>query len=368
MKRDLPSAVEGHHAHLAAIDPMPSPVELRAALPFSDMAARTVAAGRRAIRDRLDGRDPRLLVIVGPCSLHDPVAGLEYARRLRRLADEVSETLCLVMRVYFEKPRTSTGWKGLINDPGMDDSFRIADGMHLARRFLLDINELGLPVASEALDPISPQYLAELLSWVAIGARTTESQTHREMSSGLAMPVGFKNGTDGGTQTAVNAILSASHPHAFLGVDPSGRAAVLRTRGNPYSHLVLRGGSDRPNYDSVSVALAGKALQKAGLANNIIIDCSHGNSYKNHALQGTVLRDVLQQLGHGNQSIAGVMLESFLEDGNQAIPTDLSQLRYGCSVTDACLGWSATEALLREAHATLLAGKNAEKGRQTLSA
>ncbi|QNM98953.1 3-deoxy-7-phosphoheptulonate synthase [Chitinimonas koreensis] len=332
---------------------MPSPAELRERLPLSERAAATVQAGRRVLRDILDRSDPRLFVVVGPCSIHDPAAGLEYARRLRRLADELGDTLFLVMRAYFEKPRTTVGWKGLINDPDMDDSCRIADGMALARRFLLDVNELGLPVATEALDPVSPQYLGELVSWTAIGARTTESQVHREMSSGLASPVGFKNGTDGSVETAVNAILSASGPHAFLGIGRDGRAAVVRTRGNRHCHLVLRGGGGRPNYDTVSVALAEKALEKAHLPRSIVVDCAHANSWKQHALQPMVLADVVGQLCHGNRAIRGVMIESFLEPGNQPIPADLSQLRYGCSVTDPCVGWETTEAMLREARARL---------------
>ncbi|MFC5475408.1 3-deoxy-7-phosphoheptulonate synthase [Paraherbaspirillum soli] len=349
MKRDLLVVDEDNHLNLAAIDPMPSPAELRTRLPLAAPAAQTVATGRSVVRNILDRRDPRLLAVVGPCSIHDPAAGLEYARRLKQLADELADTLYIVMRVYFEKPRTSVGWKGLINDPRMDQSFCIAEGMERARRFLLEVNQLGLPAAAEALDPISPHYLGELISWVAIGARTTESQTHREMSSGLPMPVGFKNGTDGSVDTAVNAILSTSHPHAFLGIAADGRTAIVRTRGNRYSHLVLRGGSARPNYDSVSVALAERALAKAQLPPNIVIDCAHGNSYKNPALQPTVLSDVVHQIKQGNRSIVGTMIESFLEAGNQTIPADLSQLRYGCSVTDPCVDWATTESMLRDA-------------------
>ncbi|PFH11611.1 3-deoxy-D-arabinoheptulosonate-7-phosphate synthase [Collimonas sp. PA-H2] len=353
MKRDQLVVDEESFLNLAGIDPMPSPAELRGLLPLDALAAQTVATGRRTVRNILERRDPRLLVVVGPCSIHDPAAGLEYARRLQQLAAELADTLYIVMRVYFEKPRTSIGWKGLINDPGMDNTFRIADGMQQARSFLLEVNRLGLPAAAEALDPVSPHYLGELISWVAIGARTTESQTHREMSSGLPMPVGFKNGTDGSVETAVNAILSTSRPHAFLGIDSDGRAAVIRTRGNVHSHLVLRGGSSRPNYDSVSVALAERALAKAKLAPNIVIDCAHGNSYKDHRLQAAVMTDLVQQIRHGNRSILGSMIESFLEAGNQPIPSDLAQLRYGCSVTDACVDWDGTAAMLREAAAQL---------------
>ncbi|CDG83721.1 3-deoxy-7-phosphoheptulonate synthase [Janthinobacterium agaricidamnosum NBRC 102515 = DSM 9628] len=339
--------------NLASIDSMPTPAELRAQLPLDAVAARTVSDGRRTVRNILERRDPRLLAVVGPCSIHDPEAGLEYARQLRQLALELSDTLYIVMRVYFEKPRTSIGWKGLINDPGMDNTFRIADGMRQARSFLLEVNRLGLPAAAEALDPVSPHYLAELISWAAIGARTTESQTHREMSSGLPMPVGFKNGTDGSVDTAVNAILSTSHPHSFLGIDGDGRTAIIRTLGNGHSHLVLRGGGGRPNYDSVSVALAERALAKARLAPNIVIDCAHGNSYKDHRQQAAVMTDLAHQIRQGNRSILGTMIESFLEPGNQAIPSDLAQLRYGCSVTDACVGWNGTAAMLRDAAALL---------------
>jgi len=292
-------------------------------------------------------------VVVGPCSIHDADAGLDYAHRLRKLADEVSDTLLLVMRVYFEKPRTSTGWKGFINDPYMDDSFRIDEGMERARRFLRDVNEIGLPAATEALDPIGPQYYGDLIAWTAIGARTSESQTHREMSSGLSSPVGFKNATDGDMDVAINAILSASHPHSFLGISPQGETAILRTRGNRYGHVVLRGGGGRPNYDTVSVSLAEQALAKAKLPQNIVVDCSHANSWKKPELQPLVMKDVMHQIREGNQSIVGVMIESFIEAGNQPIPQDLSQLRYGCSVTDACVGWDTTVEMIRNADRVL---------------
>jgi 3-deoxy-7-phosphoheptulonate synthase len=332
---------------------MPTPDEVKQRVPLDERAADTVVKGRRTLEAILDGRDPRLFVVVGPCSIHDPVAGLDYARRLRALADEVRETLVLVMRVYFEKPRTSVGWKGFINDPYMDDSFRIDEGMEKARRFLLDVNELGLPAATEALDPIAPQYYGDLIAWTAIGARTSESQTHREMSSGLSTPVGFKNGTDGDLDAAINAILSASRPHAFLGVNNQGRSAVVRTRGNRYGHLVLRGGGGRPNYDTVSIALSEQALAKAKLAQNIVVDCSHANSWKKWDLQPLVMRDVVHQVREGNRSVVGLMIESFLEPGNQPIPADLSKLRYGCSVTDACVGWDTTVEMLREGHRIL---------------
>lgn len=332
---------------------MPTPEELHSELPISNTAADVVDAGRTALKRILDRQDPRLVVVVGPCSIHDPEAGLEYARRLKALQAEVSNELLLVMRVYFEKPRTTTGWKGFINDPTMNDSFQVDVGMRKARQFLLDVCELGLPTATEALDPISPQYLGDLITWTAIGARTTESQTHREMASGLSTPVGFKNGTDGDISIAINAILSASQPHAFLGLNGQGKVAIVRTRGNAYGHVVLRGGDGRPNYDTVSVAIAMQALKKAGLAPNIMVDCSHANSYKKPELQGLVMTDVVNQIVHGNEALIGVMIESNLVAGNQKIPSDLSQLIYGCSVTDACVDWETTATLLRDAASQL---------------
>jgi 3-deoxy-7-phosphoheptulonate synthase len=339
--------------NVVALDDMPSPDEVKARVPLTERAAETVVKGRRTLEAILDGRDPRVFVVVGPCSIHDPVAGLDYARRLRALGDEIADTLYLVMRVYFEKPRTSVGWKGFINDPHMDDSFRIDEGMEKARRFLLDVNELGLPAGTEALDPIAPQYYGDLVSWTAIGARTSESQTHREMSSGLSTPVGFKNGTDGDVESAVNATLSASRPHAFLGVNGQGRSAIVRTRGNRYGHVVLRGGGGRPNYDTVSIALAEEALRRAGLPENVVVDCSHANSWKKQEFQPLVMRDVVHQIREGNRSIVGLMVESFLEAGNQPIPADRSKLRYGCSITDACVGWGTTVEMLRGAREIL---------------
>ena len=339
--------------NVASFDAMPSPEELHARLPLTESAAASVTRGREALRNILERRDPRLFVVVGPCSIHDPVAGLDYARRLKVLQDEVADTLLLVMRVYFEKPRTTTGWKGYINDPDMDDSFRVDQGMEKARQFLLDVCELGLPTGTEALDPISPQYLGDLIAWTAIGARTTESQTHREMSSGLSTPVGFKNGTDGDISIAINAILSASRPHSFLGMNSQGRTSIVRTRGNRYGHVVLRGGDGRPNYDTVSVAMAEQALAKAGLPANIVVDCSHANSYKKPALQPLVMTDVMNQVHNGSKSLVGVMIESNIVAGNQPIPDDLSQLIYGCSVTDACVDWETTEKMIRDAAALL---------------
>jgi 3-deoxy-7-phosphoheptulonate synthase len=339
--------------NVLALDVMPSPDEVKAKLPLTEDAARRIVEWRRTLEAILDGRDPRLFAVVGPCSIHDPVAGLDYARRLRALADEVSDTLFVVMRVYFEKPRTALGWKGFINDPHMDDSFRIDEGMERARRFLLDVTAVGLPAGTEALDPIAPQYYGDLVSWTAIGARTSESQTHREMSSGLSTPVGFKNSTDGDVASAVNAILSAAGGHAFLGVNGQGRSAIIRTRGNRYGHLVLRGGGGRPNYDTVSIALAEESLAKAKLPRNVVVDCSHANSWKKPEFQPLVLRDVVHQIREGNRSVVGVMIESFLEPGNQPIPDDLAKLRYGCSVTDPCVGWDTTVEMLREARAVL---------------
>jgi 3-deoxy-7-phosphoheptulonate synthase len=339
--------------NVVSFDPMASPGEIKARVPLSDEGAASVEAARSTIKAILDRRDPRPMVIIGPCSIHDPVAGLDYARRLKALADEVADTLYVVMRVYFEKPRTTVGWKGFINDPHMDDSFRIEEGMERGRRFLLDVVELGLPAASETLDPIAPQYYGDLLSWAAIGARTTESQTHREIASGLSSPVGFKNGTDGSLDAAVNGCLSASRPHSFLGVNDQGVTCIVRTRGNPYSHVVLRGGAGRPNYDTVSVSLAEKALTKAGLPANIVVDCSHANSWKKPELQPLVMTDVVNQLRNGNRSIVGVMIESFLEAGNQSVPANLADLRYGCSVTDGCVSWDESARMLREARDAL---------------
>jgi 3-deoxy-7-phosphoheptulonate synthase len=338
--------------NIEAFEPIPTPEQIHERLPLTEAAARTVIEGRRALEAILDRRDPRLFMVVGPCSIHDPVAGLDYARRLKALADEVADTLLLVMRVYFEKPRTSVGWKGFINDPRMDDSFHIEEGLQKARSFLLEVNGTGIPAGTEALDPIAPQYLGDLIAWTAIGARTSESQTHREIASGLSTPVGFKNGTDGSIQPAINAILSAGSPHSFLGISVQGSCAVVRTRGNGYGHLVLRGG-DRPNYDSVSIAKAEEALLEAGLAANIVIDCSHANSNKKAEMQPLVLRDCVNQICYGNRSVVGLMAESFLEGGNQPIPEDLSKLRYGCSVTDACLDWPGTERMIRAARQAL---------------
>lgn len=330
-----------------------TPDELKEKLPLTDTAAESVIAGRKVIRDILDRKDKRLFVVVGPCSIHDTEAALEYAHKLKALQEEVKDSLYLVMRVYFEKPRTTVGWKGLINDPNMNDSCEIEEGLHKARKLLLDLAELGLPLATEALDPISPQYLQDLISWSAIGARTTESQTHREMSSGLSCAVGFKNGTDGGLDVATNALKSVSAPHRFLGINAEGQVSIVHTSGNPYGHVVLRGGGGKPNYDSVSVALCEQALDKAKLSQNIMVDCSHANSNKDPALQPLVADNVANQILEGNKSIIGLMIESNLNWGAQSIPENLDELQYGVSVTDACIDWAATEKSMHEIDAKI---------------
>ncbi len=329
-----------------------SPTELKQKLPESAAARATVQQGRKTLQNILNHEDHRLLVVTGPCSIHDIKAAKEYATRLKKLSDELQDSLFIVMRVYFEKPRTTVGWKGLINDPYLDDSFNIEEGLHQGRELLLWLAELGLPTGTEALDPIVPQYLDDLFCWAAIGARTTESQTHRELASGLSMPVGFKNGTDGSLDIAINAMQSAASSHNFLGISQEGQVTVVRTRGNRYGHVILRGGK-QANYDSVHVALCEEALNKAKLPVNIVIDCSHGNSSKKPELQPLVAEDIAHQIIEGNQSIMGIMLESHLNAGNQSIPADLSQLKYGVSVTDGCISWETTEALLRDLDAKL---------------
>lgn len=320
-----------------------TPEQLKKQLPLEGAALESVQNARQTIYNILDRKDPRLFVVIGPCSIHDVDAALEYAGRLKKLAEKVQDTLYLVMRVYFEKPRTSVGWKGLINDPYMDDTFKIEEGLFKGRKLLLDIASMGLPTSTEALDPISPQYLQDIIAWSAIGARTTESQTHREMSSGLSSAVGFKNGTDGGLTVAINAMQSVTSPHRFLGINGQGQVSVVTTKGNRYAHVVLRGGASGPNYDSVHVAQCEAALLKGKVSNNIMIDCSHANSNKDPTIQSLVLKDVSHQILEGNKSIIGVMLESNINFGNQSIPKDLSQLKYGVSVTDACIDWEETE-------------------------
>ena len=344
-----------HNINVASQGVLITPEQLWDELPMADQVRETVADSRRIIWDILDGRDHRLFVVVGPCSIHDTEAALDYARRLKALADELSDTLYIVMRVYFEKPRTTVGWKGLINDPDLDDSFQIEKGLHIGRQLLLDILELGLPTSTEALDPISPQYLQDLISWSAIGARTTESQTHREMASGLSSAVGFKNGTDGSLTVATNALNSVSKPHRFLGINRQGQVSVFTTRGNAHGHIVLRGGSNGPNYDSVHIRLCEEALEQAGLACNIMVDCSHANSNKQPELQPLVVENVGNQILEGNESIVGLMIESNINAGNQSIPENLEDLQYGVSVTDGCIDWESTESCLRKLRDTVRA-------------
>ena len=339
--------------NIKSIQTLITPAELKADLPLSEAASQTVLQGRATVRNILDGNDKRLFVVIGPCSIHDVKAANEYADRLKELSEKVKDTLYLVMRVYFEKPRTTVGWKGLINDPDMNDSFNIEKGLHIGRGLLLELNEKGLPCATEALDPNSPQYYQDLISWSAIGARTTESQTHREMSSGLSSPVGFKNGTDGGLTVATNAMQAVKHGHSFLGLNEDGQVSVIRTNGNPYAHVVLRGGNGKPNYDATSVAEAEQALAKAKVSNKIMIDASHANSNKDPYLQPLVLKNVTEQILDGNKSIVGLMVESHLKGGRQDIPDNLADLEYGKSVTDGCIDWDTTEKTLLEMHDAL---------------
>ena len=336
--------------NIVDVFPLTSPKKLKEKLPVSENAADTVIQARNTIKRVLAGEERRLLMIVGPCSIHDPEAARDYALRLKKLAVEVSETILIVMRVYFEKPRTTVGWKGLINDPDLDGSHKINKGIELARKILLETNNLGLPCATETLDPITPQYLADLISWSAIGARTTESKTHREMASGLSMPVGFKNGTDGGLNVALNAMNSALQQHHFLGINPEGISSVIQTSGNPHVHLVLRGGNNGPNYDAVSVHIAADALASGGLPKAIMIDCNHANSGKDPSRQELVLRNTIMQIKDGDQSIIGTMIESNINGGNQLIKP---KMKYGVSVTDACLDWENTHRIILDAHTAL---------------
>ena len=342
--------------NVASLDPLISPGDLETRLPLTDASRQTVVSGRRAVEAVLRGDDPRPLVVVGPCSIHDPAAALSYAQKLAELNEQVRDRLLVVMRVYFEKPRTTVGWKGLINDPDLDGSFNMSRGLELARKLLLDITALGLPAGTEFLDPVTPQYLDDLVSWAAIGARTTESQTHRQMASGLSMPVGFKNATNGSLQVALDAMQSAVSPHHFIGIDEQGRACVVHTRGNTFGHVILRGGSDGSNYDPDDIAAAAGRLADAELEPRLVVDCSHANSGKVPARQEVVWDSLVQQRVGGTTAITGMMLESNLEEGSQSIPTDLTQLRYGVSVTDACIGWEKTRELLLRAHDRLAAG------------
>lgn len=346
--------IKTNNLKIKSITPIIAPTDLRQVFPVSAESGACVSSSRESINRILRGEDKRLMVVVGPCSIHDPKGALEYAERLAALSKEVGEELLLIMRVYFEKPRTTIGWKGLINDPDMDGSHLISKGLGIARGLLCKVTGLGLPVATEMLDPISPEYLADLLSWGAIGARTTESQTHRELASGLSFPIGFKNGTDGNLQIAIDAMKSALHSHSFLGINRDGLTSIVQTNGNPDVHMVLRGGS-KPNYAPEDIAKAEAMLTKAGLTPTVMVDCSHGNSEKKYDRQPLVLKSVVDQIEAGNRSISGVMIESYLKEGNQPMPKDLSQLTYGVSITDSCINWETTEQTLREAHARLKA-------------
>jgi 3-deoxy-7-phosphoheptulonate synthase len=334
-------------ARVESFRPLISPAILIEDLPLSDGAAASVTRSRQELVHVLDGRDDRLIVVVGPCSIHDPEAGLEYGQRLRALADELADDLCVVMRVYFEKPRTTVGWKGLINDPRLDGSCRTNDGLRLGRQLLLNLLDLGVPAGCELLDPISPQFISDVLVWGAIGARTTESQVHRQLASGLSVPVGFKNSTDGRVQVAIDALQAAAHPHSFIGVTAQGLASVVTTRGNADTHVILRGGERGTNYDAASVQVALSALKQARLPRRLMIDASHGNSGKDHRRQPVVAREVAEQIAGGEHGIVGVLLESFLVDGRQDLVARDS-LVYGQSITDACMGWEMTVPVLRE--------------------
>ena len=344
--------------HVKEAQRLLTPRALKSELPAIEAVNRAVVASRERVTRILNQKDSRLLVVVGPCSIHDVTSALEYGARLNALRNELREQVEIVMRVYFEKPRTTIGWKGLINDPHLDGSYDIDTGLKRARRLLLELTAMGLPTATEFLDPIIPQYIDDLVTWAAIGARTTESQTHREMASGLSMPVGFKNGTDGSLQIALDAMISARSSHSFLGIDQDGVTSIIRTTGNPVGHIVLRGGRTRPNYDATSLAEAEEHLTKAGLPPVLMVDCSHANSGKQHTRQEEVWRSVIGQRVEGNRAIIGIMVESYLEEGNQPFPRPLAELRYGVSITDACLGWEATERMLRWAHERLAQQKS----------
>ena len=340
------SPVATEDLNVTAQQVLPPPADVKRSLPAPVSAQQFVAASRRRIKDILERRDHRLLVVIGPCSIHDPHAACDYATRLKRLADDTVDSLYIVMRAYFEKPRTTVGWKGLINDPSLDDTFDVERGIRTARQLVVDLTTAGLPLATEALDPITPQYLQDLIVWSAIGARTTESQTHREMASGLSSVVGFKNGTDGSFDVAINALKSVTSPHRFLGINAAGQVAVIHTRGNANAHIVLRGGTGGPNYDAEAVARCEQALAQAGLTTNIMVDCSHANANKDHRRQTLVADAVAEQIVAGNRSLVGLMIESNIGAGNQPLgaPKDLA---YGVSITDSCVGWEETEEILR---------------------
>ena len=345
--------IKTNNLNVKGITPVIAPTDLRLVYPLSIKAGEFVSISRSQIKEILKGRDRRLMVVVGPCSIHDPRAAMEYAERLAALSSELSDQLFLVMRVYFEKPRTTIGWKGLINDQEMNGSHLISKGLGIARGLLCAITDLKLPVATETLDPITPEYMADLICWGAIGARTTESQTHREIASGLSFPIGFKNGTDGNLQIAIDAMKSALHSHSFLGINREGKSAIIQTTGNPDVHIVLRGSNNKPNYLPEDIKKTEEMLCKADLFPSIMVDCSHGNSAKNHERQPMVMHGVLDQIAAGNHSISGVMIESNLEAGSQSIPADHSRFKYGVSITDDCIDWKTTERLLRDSHKQL---------------
>ncbi|MFW9318324.1 3-deoxy-7-phosphoheptulonate synthase [Glaesserella parasuis] len=341
-----------HNVNICDEKVLLTPKGLKQEFPLPEHLRKQIEESRKVISDIIHKRDKRQLIVIGPCSIHDPASALEYAKKLKVLADKVSDKLYIVMRVYFEKPRTTVGWKGLINDPNLNGTFDVEKGLRIARKLLLDLAELGLPLATEALDPISPQYLADLFSWSAIGARTTESQTHREMASGLSMVVGFKNGTDGNLGVAINAMQASAMGHSFIGINQQGQVTVLHTKGNPDGHVILRGGKS-PNFEAQYVQECEQALRKAGLPEAIMIDCSHGNSNKDYRRQPLVAENVLQQLVAGNQSIIGLMIESHLFAGNQSSEQPFEQMQYGVSITDACIDWQTTETLLTDFAETL---------------
>ncbi|MDV5171545.1 3-deoxy-7-phosphoheptulonate synthase [Photobacterium rosenbergii] len=341
-----------NNVHIENESVLITPQELRSKLPVSENALNFIRESRQTIADIIHKRDHRLLVVCGPCSIHDVEAAKEYAVKLKALSEELSDQLYIVMRVYFEKPRTTVGWKGLINDPHLDGSFEVEEGLHIGRQLLIDLVEMGIPLATEALDPISPQYLGDLFSWAAIGARTTESQTHREMASGLSMPVGFKNGTDGSLSTAINAMQAAASGHRFMGINRDGQVALLNTQGNPDGHVILRGGK-QTNYDSVSVTECENEMNAAGLSPSLMVDCSHANSRKDYRRQPLVAEDVIHQIREGNKSIIGLMLESHINEGNQSADLPRGEMAYGVSITDACINWESTDTLLRHAHQEL---------------
>lgn len=330
-----------------------TPESLKEKYPLSRSNLHAIATSRQVIADIIHQRDPRLLVVCGPCSIHDVDAAIEYGERLKVLAEELSDSLYIVMRVYFEKPRTTVGWKGLISDPFMDGSFEMEKGLHIARDLLTNLVNMGLPLATEALDPNNPQYLGDLFSWSAIGARTTESQTHREMASGLSMPVGFKNGTDGSLSTAINALKAAAMPHRFMGINQSGQVCLLHTKGNSNGHVILRGGKT-PNYNAEDIAACESEMKKAGLEPSLMVDCSHGNSNKDYRRQPLVVDSIIEQIINGNESITGIMLESHINEGNQTSEQARDSMKYGVSVTDACINWQTTETVLRKLHQALL--------------